>query len=161
MVSDAAAQLHKQDLETVMGSVFTTMLGIEAWPSEERCPGSAGLLTAAVYLTGEWQGAICIHCYPPQACDFAGRFLGMPPGETVDDDVRDVMGELANMVAGNLKCTFCPGIRVSIPSVVDGRGYSLRVCGGHVVCQTGFHTAGGPVWVTLIDTVESNIPETQ
>jgi hypothetical protein len=59
------------------------------------------------------------------------------------------------MVAGNLKCTFCPGIRVSIPSVVDGCGYSLRVCGAQVVCQTAFDTPAGAVWITLIDTLEA------
>jgi chemotaxis protein CheX len=125
---------------------------MEVCLSETPCPGPAGLVTAAVYLTGQWEGAIFVHCHPPQACDFAGRFVGMPPPETVDDDVRDVMGELANMIAGNLKCTFCPGIRVSVPSVVDGRGYALRVCGGYVVCEAGFDTAAGPVWVTLINT---------
>jgi chemotaxis protein CheX len=153
--------MHKHDLEAVVGSVFSTMMGMDASPSADPCPASAGLLTAAVYLTGQWEGAAFIHCYPPQACDFAGRFVGMPPADAVDDEVRDVMGELANMVAGNLKCTFCPGIRISVPSVVDGRGYSLRVCGGHIVCQAGFDTAGGPVWVTLIDTLETDMPGTR
>ena len=31
-------------------------------------------------------------------------------GRQVCDDVRDVMGELANMIAGNLKCTLTPGM---------------------------------------------------
>jgi len=157
MLLNAAAGMHQRDLEAVAGAVFTTMMGVDVCPSEAHCPETSGLLTAGVYLTGEWQGAIFIHCYPPQACDFAGRFLGLPPPAAVDDDVRDVMGELANMVAGNLKCTFSPGIRVSIPSVTDGPGYSLRVCGGRIVCQTGFDTAGGPVWITLIDTAETPV----
>jgi chemotaxis protein CheX len=155
MLFDTAVEMHKQDLEAVVGSVFSTMMELEVCASDVPCPGSGGLLTAAVYLTGQWEGAIFVHCHPQQACDFAGRFLGMPPAEAVDDEVRDVMGELANMIAGNLKCTFCPGIRVSIPSVVDGRGYSLRVCGGHVVCQTSFATPGGAVWVSLIETLET------
>jgi chemotaxis protein CheX len=160
MLLDTAVRMHKQDLEAVVGSVFSTMMGVDVWPSDAPCPGPAGLLTAAVYLTGPWEGAVFVHCHPQQACDFAGRFMGMPPPEAVDDDVRDVMGELANMIAGNLKCTFCPGIRVSIPSVVDGCGYALRVCGGHIVCQAGFDTPGGAVWVTLIDTLDKDAPKT-
>jgi chemotaxis protein CheX len=76
----------------------------------------------------------------------------MPTPESVDDDVRDVMGELANMVAGNLKCTFAPGIRLSIPTVTDGSDYNVRICGGRLVCETAFGTEDGPVWVTLLDT---------
>ncbi|HUI57899.1 MAG TPA: chemotaxis protein CheX [Bryobacteraceae bacterium] len=154
MLVDSTVQWHKADLEQVVASVFSTMMGIAAEPSEAACPASAGLLTAAIYLTGEWRGAAFVHCFPRQACEFASLFLAMPAPETVDDDVRDVMGELANMIAGNLKCTLCPGIRVSVPSVVDGYDYCLRVCGGRVACQCGFETPVGPMWITLVDTPE-------
>jgi len=148
---NAATTLHREDLEAVVGSVFATMMGLDIWPCEAPCPASAGMLTAAVYLTGEWTGAACIHVQPEQACGFTGHFLGMPTPEAICDDVRDVMGELANMIAGNLKCTLTPGIRVSIPSVTDGPSYSLRVCGAHVVCRAGFNTGSGPFWISLID----------
>jgi chemotaxis protein CheX len=153
---DAATRVHREDLESVVGSVFATMMDLQVWPSDIPCPGSAGMLTAAVYLTGEWSGAACIHVEPEQACAFAGRFLGMPTPDAVNDDVRDVMGELANMIAGNLKCTLAPGIRVSIPSVTDGAGYSLRVCGARVVCRAGFHSDAGPFWITLIAAAEAD-----
>lgn len=153
---DATTRVHPEDLETVVGSVFTTMMGMEVWPGEAPYPGSAGMLTAAVYLTGEWAGAACIHVEPQQACDFAGRFLGMPTPDTVGDDVRDVIGELANMIAGNLKCALAPGIRVSIPSVTDGASYSLRVCGARVVCRASYHSDAGPFWISLIDATEGD-----
>jgi chemotaxis protein CheX len=153
---DAATRVHQADLETVVGSVFATMMDLPVWPSEQPCPGPAGMLTAAVYLTGEWAGAACIHVAPQQACGFAGRFLGMPTPDAVGDDVRDVMGELANMIAGNLKCTLAPGIRVSIPSVTDGTDYSLRVCGARLVCRAGFHSESGPFWISLINVDETN-----
>ena len=144
-------QVHREDLEAVVTSVFATMMGLEVRPSMEPCPGAAGLLTAAVYLTGEWNGAACVHVEPAQACAFAGRFLGMPAEDSVSDDVRDVMGELANMIAGNLKCTLAPGIRVSVPSVTDGAEYSVRVCRASTVCRSGFQTDAGPCWVSLIE----------
>src|SRR5580704_15397225 len=96
------AQVRKEDIEAVVASVFATMMELDTWPSGLPCPGFDGLLTAAVYLTGEWQGAVRIHFAHRQACQFAGRFVGIPAPESVDDDVRDVLGELANMVAGNL-----------------------------------------------------------
>ena len=151
---DAATRVRREDLESVVGSVFTAMMGLEVSGSEEPCPGSARMLTAAVYLTGEWTGAACIHVEPEQACGFTGRFLEMPTPDTVGDDVRDVMGELANMIAGNLKCTLVPGIRVSLPSVSDGAGHPLRVCGAHVVCRASFVTDDGPFWISLIDAGE-------
>ena len=151
---EAAIRVHPEDLQSVVGSVFATMMGLEVWPCDQPCPASAGMLTAAVYLTGEWTGAACVHVEPAQACGFTGHFLGMPAPDDICDDVRDVMGEIANMIAGNLKCTLSPGIRVSIPSVTDGPGYSLRVCGAHVVCRMGFDTSTGPFWISLIEAGE-------
>jgi chemotaxis protein CheX len=151
---DAAIGLHREDLESVVGSVFNAMMGLDVSPSDEPCPGSSRMLTAAVYLTGEWTGAACIHVEPEQACGFTGRFLEMPTPGAVGDDVRDVIGELANMIAGNLKCTLAPGVRVSLPSVSDGTGQALRVCGSHVVCRASFHTDDGPFWISLINAGE-------
>ena len=46
-------------------------------------------------------------CTRDQACQLAGRFLAMDPPEAVDDDVRDMLGELANMIGGNYEeCTW-------------------------------------------------------
>jgi len=145
--------VHPQEIEQVVGSVFSTMTGLDPAPAADQTevPAPASLMTAAVYLGGEWRGAVFVHCLPFQARAFAGRFLDMPVPETVDNDVRDVMGELANMIAGNLKCTLCPGIRISPPSVVEGSSYSMHLCGGRVVYRSGFETDQGPFWLTVFD----------
>lgn len=155
-MTETDTNVHREDLESIVAMVFATMMGLEVQPCEQPCPASAGMLTAAVYLTGEWNGAVCIHVEPRRACSFAGHFLGMPAPDAICDDVRDVMGELANMVAGNLKCTLTPGIRVSIPSVTDGPGYSLRVCGAHVVSRISFDTVSGPFWISLVKAGEAD-----
>ncbi|MBZ5725797.1 MAG: chemotaxis protein CheX [Acidobacteriia bacterium] len=155
MPANSVIRLPAGDLEQIVGSVFSTMLGtdVEAHETGEPVPG--GLMTAAVYLAGEWQGALLLHCLPRQACEFAGCYLSIPPPSTVTDDVRDVLGELANMIAGNLKGDLCPGIRISIPSVVDGDGYALRVCGGRPVYRWDFMTGKGPFWLRLVETPEA------
>jgi len=73
-----------------------------------------------------------IECSRLQACQFAGHILSMDPPESVDDDVRDVLGELANMIGGNLKSNFSSQVRLSMPSVMDGSDYDLRICGSEV-----------------------------
>jgi chemotaxis protein CheX len=151
---ETVIKFHREDLETVIASVFVTMMGLEVRPSPEPCPGSDGMLTAAVYLTGEWAGAACVHVEPQQACAFTGHFLGMPAPPAVSDDVRDVLGELANMIAGNLKCTLAPGIRISVPSVTDGAAYSVHVCHAHEVIRAGFDTDSGPCWISLVNAGE-------
>jgi chemotaxis protein CheX len=74
----------------------------------------------------------------------------MEPPESVDDDVRDVLGELANMIGGNMKCGMTAGVKLSMPTVLDGSDYDLRVCGSQVQERLAFECAEGSFWVTIL-----------
>jgi CheY-specific phosphatase CheX len=140
------------ELAEAVGRVFETMLGLQAGIGGEDLPACPDLMTAAVYLSGKHRGAVLIHCLPPQACAFAGRFLSSAPPHSVDDEVFDILGELTNMVAGNLPCALLPGTVLSVPSVFEGPATKLRVCGSHGADRTAFRTPSGPFWVTMVAT---------
>ncbi len=152
MPTELIAEILPSELAQIVESVFGTMLGLEIGECQAPWFPGADRLTAAVHLAGDWNGAVLVECDRGQACRFAGRFLSMDPPETVDDVVRDVLGELANMIGGNLKCVLTRGIRLSMPSVVDGSDYSLRVCGAEVRERLAFRCAEGPFWITILAT---------
>jgi chemotaxis protein CheX len=70
----------------------------------------------------------------------------------VDDDVRDVLGELANMIGGNMKSCMPTGVRLSMPTVMEGRDYDLRICGSQILERVAFHCGEGHFWVTVLVT---------
>jgi chemotaxis protein CheX len=74
----------------------------------------------------------------------------MEQPEAVTDDVRDVLGELANMIGGNIKSAVAAGLTLSMPSVTDGSDYGLRVCGSEIQDRLAFDSDDGPFWVTLL-----------
>jgi chemotaxis protein CheX len=137
-------------LAQIVKSVFETMTSLEVTDCETPWFPGRDRLTSALHLSGEWNGAVLLECDRRQACAFAGRFLSIDPPETVDDVVRDVLGELANMIGGNLKCVLTPGIRLSMPSIVDGSDYTVRVCGAEVRERLPFQCELGPFWITLL-----------
>jgi chemotaxis protein CheX len=156
MQNDLATEtaIASADLAQIAQSVFETMLNLPVFectapwfPSRER-------LIASVHLTGDWTGAVIVECSNGLACRLAGRYLSTDPPAAVDDVVRDVLGELANMLGGNLKCVLTHGIRISMPSVVDGSDCGLRVCSAVVREQRAFDSAEGVFWVTLLHGVE-------
>ena len=133
----------------IVESVFVTMMNLEVCPSRDNLAPAGDQLTSAVQLTGEWNGAVLLECNRRQACHFAGRFLSMDPPEAVDDDVRDVLGELANMIGGNMKCSW----RRACAFDALGHGWQrlrLRVCGSQVQDRLAFECGEGPFWVTLL-----------
>ena len=70
----------------------------------------------------------------------------------VDDGVRDVLGELANMIGGNVKFALAKGLHLSMPTVTDAGNAGLRICGAELQDRLSFECEDGPFWVTLLAT---------
>lgn len=128
MPTESTIEIHIGELAQIVESVFKTMMCLEVSECNYPWSGSQTRLTATIHLAGDWPGVLALECGYKEACAFAGRFLSMEKPEQVDDVVRDVLGELANMIGGNLKCVLAGGLRLSMPSVVDGADHNLRVC---------------------------------
>jgi chemotaxis protein CheX len=150
MPTELNVELVPAELTQIVVSVFETMMGLDVGEVGTLWFPGSDRLTSAVQLQGEWTGAVLFECTQAQACHFAGRFLSMDPPESVDDVVRDVLGELANMIGGNLKCVLSPKIQLSMPSVVDGSDYSLRICHAVKRTQIAFRSDQGPFWITIL-----------
>src|SRR6266700_4694526 len=104
MTTDLEIMIMPGELSQIVETVFATMLELEVAEADPTWSPGEDCLTAAVHLAGTWNGALLVQCHPVQARRFSGRFLSMDAPEQVDDMVRDVFGELANMIGGNLKC---------------------------------------------------------
>ena len=152
MPTEWSTEILPSELAQIVASVFGAMLSLEVGEGGTPWFPNGDRLTAAVQMAGDWNGALLLECDRRQACQFAGRFLSIDPPGNVDDVVRDVLGELANMIGGNIKCVLTHGIRLSMPSVVDGSDYCLRVCGTTVRERLAFQCIEGPFWVTVLAT---------
>lgn len=150
MSAQTDVEIHSDDLLQIVSSVFETMLGLEAFKSGAPWQPTARWWTAAVYLSGDWNGAVLVECDHEQAARFATRFLSIDLPEAVDEMIRDVLGELANMIGGNVKSVLMSGIRLSMPSTVHGSDYNIRLCGGTVRQRMAFACDDGTFWVTIL-----------
>jgi chemotaxis protein CheX len=140
-------------LGQIVSSVFITMMSLEVSSCDSPWNPAGDRLTAFVHLTGDWNGAVLLECNRRQACIFAGRILSMDPPDAVDDDVRDVLGELSNMIGGNMKSGMATGVRLSMPTVMEGNDYELHICGSQVLERLAFQCSEGPFWVTVLTTI--------
>ncbi len=128
MPTVSSSEIHLGELAQIVECVFRTMVCLEVSESGQPWVPGADRLTATIHLAGDWNGALALECGHHQACAFAARFLSIDKPAIVDDVVRDVLGELASMIGGNLKCVLAGGVKLSMPSVVDGADHNLRVC---------------------------------
>jgi chemotaxis protein CheX len=115
-------------LENALRDIFLTMFnaGITVVPYTEIL--DAPRISAVIGFTGRLCGMLCLHFSSEMACRVASGLLGMPC-DTLDENVRDAIGETSNMVAGGLKKEISSTddmFKISIPTVIAGVEYKLH-----------------------------------
>jgi CheY-specific phosphatase CheX len=154
METACLTQTYEVEAQQIVVDVFSSMLrmDVERVDAAEPLPGP--VVTASVHFVGSWKGALRIECTRDQTFEFTKRLLGIEPPLAKDEDACDAFGELANMIGGNLKAVLPPTVHLSMPSVVRGEDYSLRICKAVTVCRLAFDSEMGAFWVTLVEFVE-------
>jgi CheY-specific phosphatase CheX len=140
------------DLKRIIEDLFSTMLHLQALEVNRPYEIEAGRLTAIVYMTGSWTGAFLFECGAADACRLAGWFLSIDPPMVVDSLVRDVLGEIANIIGGNAKCALTTSTVLSPPTVIDGHQFSVRICGEQYRDQFSYVCDVGRFWVSVVTT---------
>jgi chemotaxis protein CheX len=129
------------------------MLGLTIVASDalENVAHEAGSIGACVQLVGSWNGAIRLDCDIALAREAAGCFLGKEGPAATMDEIRDTVGELANMAAGSVKALLPQPTHISLPAVADGDHYDLTVRKGRLLLQCPFECRGKAFLVSLIE----------
>jgi len=137
-------------VDEAVTSLFRTMLATEVAPAEHKDTHQE-TVTALVGFGGGWQGAFEFECGRPEAVAFAQRFMQADDLNEFNEDVRDTVGELANVIAGNLKSVLPAGITMSAPTIIEGKDYKITVCGEKLLDSATFSTDAGCFTVRLIE----------
>ncbi|MBS1834588.1 MAG: chemotaxis protein CheX [Acidobacteria bacterium] len=151
MFTATSMDTYRDQVAQLFQDVFRMMLKLEVTLLTEPLELRPSQVTSAVYFAGPWHGATLLECSLPLALVFTRRLMPDCDPQTFDDDVQDAMGELANIVGGNLKPLLPDGTVLSMPSVVQGSNYSMRLCGNHSHIRLPFVCAEGRFWITIVE----------
>ncbi|PIE58475.1 MAG: chemotaxis protein CheX [Desulfobulbus propionicus] len=107
--------------------VFASMIFLDLKPGnpvEGKDASFDSSLSSMIGLAGDLKGLLAVHCTRETALSITSSMLGMEVDE-LDEDVKDAIGEVANMVAGGIKASLTDykvNIELAIPSVAVGKG---------------------------------------
>lgn len=112
--------------------VFSTMLMLEVKAEEafnqDEKKISTDLISSLHFFGDKYMGKIAVFASGACSCYLAGAMLGME-AEEVDEDVKDCMGEIGNMVAGGAKTKLEDSMGVLhllTPWVIAGRNLNIK-----------------------------------
>ena len=124
---DLRGEVRKSVFET-----FDTMLSLEVQEAKEPLPlPSPGTrIVGTVSFAGEVMGCVNIHLSYEFAHLITAAMLGMEPEEVEgEEEIKDVISELTNIIGGNLKSAYCDlGLqcKLSTPSITSGEDFKIE-----------------------------------
>ena len=136
--------------ERVVRQLFQAMLDLEISPASVNEWGCRRPIIGIVHLSGGWDGFVLTGFEPSLAEAVASHMMFPSADLPSEEEVRDAVGEIANIVAGNLKCLIPALTHMSIPLVIEGtesRKMELRVSPVKRLCFTTVH---GRFLLTLV-----------
>jgi CheY-specific phosphatase CheX len=74
-----------------------------------------------VEIDGPWRGRVTVSCSEQLATTITAQMFEMDPAETTKAELVDAMGEIANMIGGNVKALLPGPSKLSLPLVYHGQ----------------------------------------
>jgi chemotaxis protein CheX len=145
--------ISEKIIETTI-EIFTTMVMMDVSADGPPLSASGTLcdtITGMIGLAGTHKGVLAIHIPDHVALAITSSFLGMDVDE-INDDVRDAVGELANMLGGNVKTILSQNgrdIELSLPSTIAGHEYGFKAATDVDLVILPFKTESGSFMVEL------------
>ncbi len=145
----------RQKLIEATFEVFDLIGGMEVrpgpMPPEGEVLSFSFSVTGMVGLVGSRKGMLAVHASEGLAMALTGNFLGLEVKE-VNEDVKDAIAELTNILAGCAKSALVGAgeeLRLSLPSTLSGKEYSLSPSPGAERLLVPFNTQAGWLLVEL------------
>ena len=119
MDTDFTTDVCREAMIRIVENVFHNMLGADVAPGNSIWVEDSDDLRAFIDFVGAYRAELSLQCSSVEAKRLARLFMGTE-GDDNDGESRDAMGELLNIIAGNLKPMLPKGTQTTLPSVVTG-----------------------------------------
>jgi chemotaxis protein CheX len=141
-----------EDVERLVQDIWSSVLSDDAIvpvaPSAEHLAGRVFL--ACVSITGGTNASLQLACAPPVAERIARTMFQLDSGPVGEADLRDALGEIANMVAGNVKAVLPGPSQLGLPVVCEGHDVIARVPASHVEVEVALRWYDDPLVITVL-----------
>jgi chemotaxis protein CheX len=137
------------DIEEITGMIWGSLFEFPLERVGHAQLDGEPVVTGFVSIDGAWNGAIMVRCSMRLATILTSTMF-QSDGAPSFDDVSDALGELTNMIAGNVKALLPSPCSLSLPAVALGTDYALNVLGTTPLAGVSFTCEGHPLLVTLL-----------
>ena len=158
-------QFLEKEIQQYTQLVCSTLLDYEVNP----LPGSYDVsstdtFSGSVQVTGKWQGIILLSLPSALVNTLTEALFSLEQGKVSNEDRKDAVGELINMIGGNIKALLPQPSAISVP-LLALEGHQQYFPSTKMVTHCQFECNGKPFALSLYEEVETptskrkNIPQ--
>jgi chemotaxis protein CheX len=137
------------DVEEITAMIWRSLFDLPLELVGATSSDAEPTVTGFVSIDGAWNGAVTLRCPMPLATTLT-RAMFQNADAPSFADISDALGELTNMIAGNVKALLPSPCNLSLPAVALGSDYALSVLGTTALACVPFACNGQPLMVTLL-----------
>jgi chemotaxis protein CheX len=142
-----------EQIAGITQDVWSSFVGTVIGSADEKVALDAVDVTVGcVAVTGDWKGCVLLACPKQLARTAASAMFDLPAEQLTGDEIADALGELTNMVAGNIKSLLPGPSRLSIPVVMVGASSTVRMPSAVLVNTVSLACEGLPLTVSIWQT---------
>jgi chemotaxis protein CheX len=142
--------IDEEILQQVVTDVCSGMLGLHMEPSEAFNCEDTDALSAVIRISGGWDSLVQVLTPRKTAVAIASSMFDMTEDELSEAEIRDAVGEVVNMVGGNLKGIVEGDSSLSLPCVGQSIG-SAPFDSSFAGLTVSNRCQGDPLIVRLLD----------
>ncbi len=147
-------QFKEDELKQFSQMVWQSILGLDVKPSDRPFDPGENHAEGCVQITGAWRGVVTLSCPGELARRVTEIMFHLEPGKAESEEIQDAVGELANMVGGNLKALMPPPCELSLP-IVALNGHKLHFPMTEIVCRVTLECLNHQFQLTILKQKES------
>lgn len=142
----------EDDIKEIARTIWASLFDLAIEPDAQPVPVAAEV-TSLVHIDGAWRGAVVVHWGMDLATTLTKVLF--QSDEPSFADICDALGEVTNMIAGNLKALLAEPSSLSLPAVARGSDYEVSVPRTTVVAAVPLTCEGRPFVVRLLERTDT------
>lgn len=108
------------DIEQLTASLWNSLVNVDL----QSCPSDGAFhlddpVAGSIQIRGIWEGAVSLVCSRPLARRAAAAMFSLDPPVVRPEQMRDAVGELTNVMGGNIKSLVPQPATLTLPVVED------------------------------------------
>jgi len=107
------------EINQFVEDIWSTFVNMPVTSTDKpfQTKGEGNTLAGCIQITGEWQGSVVLYIPHDLGKKIAATMFSLNESDVDDQQVKDITGEITNIIAGNIKSILPPPCTISLPSV--------------------------------------------